>query len=199
MTNKNQSDSERRRFFRIDDEISLEYDFINEEEYANAPAELEKIEKSSFSLSSIFATLNNEHAPTLNSIRTAEPEIAQYLDLLNKKIDYINAHLLEEEVNDLKENICTVNLSASGIAFKSQNNIPDNQPVKLRIILLPEKIGVTIYGRAQENLLSPEQKKMGITCIDFEHIRYADQELMIKHNLNKQMQQLRERNEDGIK
>lgn len=89
-----------------------------------------------------------------------------------------------------------VNLSASGIAFKCEEGLPDNQPVKLRIILLPEKIGVIIYGRVQDRLRSAEQIKDGVVCIDFEHIRYDDQELMIKHNLNKQMQLLRQRNEE---
>jgi len=198
MDKKEQTESERRRFFRIDDEVGLEYDLISEDEYKNAPQELEQIKQSAFSLSAEFATLNNEYNPTLNGIRNTHPEIAQYLELLNNKIDAISAHFLEEEIDDLEENTCMVNLSASGIAFKCEQNLSDNQPLKLRIILLPEKVGVFIYGRVQEKLRSAEQKKQGIVCVDFEHIRYDDQELMIKHNLNKQMQLLRQRNEDEV-
>ena len=198
MNNKNQTESERRRFFRIDDEVGLEYELISEEEYKNAPEELEQIKQSAFSLSAEFATLNNEFNPTLNGIRTTHPEIAQYLELLNNKIDSISTHFLEEEIDDLDENTYMVNISASGIAFKPEQDFTDNQPIKLRIILLPEKVGVFIYGRVQEKLRSPEQKKNGVVCIDFEHIRYDDQELMIKHNLNKQMQLLRQRNEEEL-
>lgn len=197
MTNiKNNTDSERRRFFRIDDEIGLEYDLITEEDYQNAPEELLQAKQTAFTLSAEFATLNNELSPVLNNIRTSYPEFAQYLEFLNNKIDAISSRLLEEEIDNLDDNICTANISASGIAFKCEQSPPDNQPLKLRIILLPEKIGVEIYGRVQEKLRSPEQKKNGIICIDFEHIRYEDQELMIKHNLNRQMQLLRERNEE---
>jgi len=198
MDKKELTESERRRFFRIDDEVGLEYDLISEDEYQNAPQELEQIKQSAFSLSAEFATLNNEYNPTLNGIRNTHPEIAQYLELLNNKIDAISTHFLEEEIDDLEENTCMVNLSASGIAFKCEQIFADNQPLKLRIILLPEKVGVFIYGRVQEKLRSAEQKKQGIVCVDFEHIRYDDQELMIKHNLNKQMQLLRQRNEDEL-
>jgi len=198
MDKKELTESERRRFFRIDDEVGLEYDLISEDEYQNAPQELEQIKQSAFSLSAEFATLNNEYNPTLNGIRNTHPEIAQYLELLNNKIDAISTHFLEEEIDGLEENTCMVNLSASGIAFKCEQIFADNQPLKLRIILLPEKVGVFIYGRVQEKLRSAEQKKQGIVCVDFEHIRYDDQELMIKHNLNKQMQLLRQRNEDEL-
>jgi len=195
---KEQSESERRRFFRIDDEVGFEYELISEEEYKTAPEELEKIKQTAFSLTAEFATLNNEFNPLLNSIRNSQPEIAQYMDLLNRKIDAISSKFLEEEIEGLEENTRMVNLSASGIAFKCKTGLADNQPLKLRIILLPEKIGVVIFGRVQDRLRSAEQKKNDIICIDFEHIRYDDQELMIKHNLNKQMQLLRQRNEEEL-
>jgi len=195
---KEQSENERRRFFRIDDEVGLEYDLISEEEYKTAPEELEQTKQTAFSLTAEFATLNNEFNPLLNSIRNTQPEIAQYMDLLNRKIDAISSKFLEEEIECLEENTRMVNLSASGIAFKCEEGLTDNQPVKLRIILLPEKIGVVIFGRVQDRLRSAEQKKNDIVCIDFEHIRYDDQELMIKHNLNKQMQLLRQRNEEEL-
>jgi len=164
MDKKEQPESERRRFFRIDDEVGLEYQLVSEEEYKNAPEELEKTKQSAFSLSADFATLNSEYSPALNSIRNTHPEIAQYLELLNNKIDSISAQLLEEEIDDLDENTCMVNLSASGIAFKCSETLTDNQPVKLRIVLLPEKIGVVIYGRAQHRLRSAEQKNKAL-CV----------------------------------
>lgn len=196
MTSDNQSENERRRFFRIDDEIGLEYELLSEEEYKKAPEELETIKQTPFSLSAEFATLNNDHYPLLNSIRNNDPDIAQYLELLNTKIDAINTQLLEEEVDDIEEHTYLVNLSASGIAFKCQEKLNDKQALKLSIILLPEKVGIVVYGRSEDKLRSAEQTKNDITCINFEHLRYDDQELMIKHNLNKQMQQLRQRNEE---
>jgi hypothetical protein len=193
----NDKDSnERRRYFRIEDEICLDYEVISDEEYSKAPEVLAQMMQSAFSLSASFAALNNEYNPLLNSIKHASPEIGQYLELLNRKIDSLGQQLLEEETPCDEGNAIEANLSASGIAFQCSEQLKDGQGMKLKIVLLPEKIGVILFGRVQHCLQSAEQKKDDIICIDFEHIRYDDQELIIKHNLNKQMQELRQRSED---
>ena len=190
-----ENENERRRFFRIDDEICLEYDLISEQDYSNAQVELAQIEQSAFSLSADFATLNYEYSPMLNSIRTTYPEIAQYIDVLNRKLDALSQHLLEDETPCDESTKQIVNISASGIAFDTKDTLKAQQPLRLRIILLPEKIGIVVFGR----VCSTSNKNKSQVSVDFEHIRHEDQELMIKHNLNKQMQALRQRSEDNEK
>ncbi|MCW9014768.1 MAG: PilZ domain-containing protein [Gammaproteobacteria bacterium] len=193
MTDKQDTNDERRRFFRIDDEVCLHYDKITENEYANAPAELTTLKQSGFALSADFATLNSEYNPILNSIRQTSAEIAQYFDLINRKLDALSQHLLEEEIPCPESDLRKVNISASGLAFESDEELADNQPLRIRLVLLPEKIGILVFGRVN-HCRTPETNNL--ICIDFEHIRYDDQELMIKHNLNKQMQELRQRSEN---
>jgi hypothetical protein len=192
MTDQTQ-DGERRRFFRIDDEVCLEYEIISEEEYLNAPQELEQVQQTSFGLSADFATMNFEYSPILNSIRSSNPEIAQYFDFLNRKMDALSQRLLERDIPCEESLRMTVNISASGIAFHSSKKLEDNQPLRIRLVLLPEKIGILVFGRVRHNHDREEDKEM--ISIDFEHLRYQDQELMIKHNLNKQMLELRQRSE----
>lgn len=196
MKNLEKNGAERRRFFRIDDEVYLDYELVTDEQYSNAPQELEDIENSAFSMTADFATLNYEYNPILNSIRSTSPDIAQYLELLNNKIDAISQQLLDEDSPFNNSDPVEVNISASGIAFKCNDDIKDNQGMRLKLVLLPEKIGIIVYGRVKHELQSKEQKQNNIICIDFEHIRYDDKELMIKHNLNKQMLELRKRSED---
>ncbi|MCW8955996.1 MAG: PilZ domain-containing protein [Gammaproteobacteria bacterium] len=187
------SDEERRRFFRIEDEICLEVSEVTEQEYQNAPDELVKVQQSAFALSATFATMNHNHIPMMNSIRTSFPEIAQYLDLMNRKIDSLSQHLLNEELLCSDKNKLKVNISASGIAFDSNQTYPLNQPLMLRLVLLPEKIGIEVFGRVVNIQSSADSSDITHISVDFEHIRDTDQELLIKHNLNKQMQELRER------
>ncbi len=187
------SDNERRRFFRIDDEVCLQYEIISDQEYQNAAAELEQVEQSSFGLSAGFASMNYEYNPILNSIKTAQPEIAQYLEFINRKLDALGQHLLEDDIPCQESDRQTVNISASGIGFNSDEDISKGQAMRIRLVLLPEKIGILVFGRVA-HLQKGEQGKT-LVCVDFEHIRYDDQELMIKHNLNRQMQELRQRSE----
>ncbi|TNF38444.1 MAG: hypothetical protein EP315_01330, partial [Gammaproteobacteria bacterium] len=55
--------TERRRFFRINDDVCLEYDLLSADEYSKAPEELENLRNTAFSMSAEFATLNNEFHP----------------------------------------------------------------------------------------------------------------------------------------
>ncbi len=182
------NESERRDFFRIDDEVYLELEAISEEEYNAAPETLKNLSDSSFSLSANFATLNNNIHPILNNIKQLYPDIGEYLDVLNSKIDSLSQHILYKNTNYDEKKVVAANISASGIQLKSQQVFELQQTMKIELVLLPEKIGVLIYGRVIKS-------KTGYLSITFEFLRPEDQELMIKHNLNKQMSELREKNE----
>jgi len=190
--NSNTND-ERREFFRIDDEIYLEVHVINNDEYDKAPEFLANLENDSFSLSADFATLNNNIHPILNNIKQTHPDIAQYLEIINKKIDSLGEHLLQTAINYDENKRITANLSASGIMFETKNSLNKDDLVKIEIVLFPEKIGVLVFGK----VVKSTAKNDGIRniSIEFAHIRNEDQELMIKHNLNKQMEDIREKND----
>lgn len=193
MTDQDKN-TERRRFFRINDDIFLEYDLLSENEYSNAQEELDAIKHTAFSMSAEFATLNNEFHPLLNNIKQNTPDIAQYLELLNQKIDALSQHLLEVQI-PLEDTKISANLSASGIAFRSDKIIHTGQGLRLRIVLFPEKIGIMVFGRVVHSDNEKGSSNEHLISVDFEHIRYEDQELMIKHNINKQIMELRQRSE----
>jgi len=134
MTNIDNDKDERRGFFRIDDEVYLEYEVVSEDEYSNAKQKLDEVNESTFELRANFATLNHDNNYLLNNIRRNSPEISQYLDLLNQKIDGLSQHLLESNTSSSEDNLVTVNVSASGIAFNTNENLDKNQAMKLRII-----------------------------------------------------------------
>ena len=181
------NDDERRNFFRIDDDIYLDMHVISEDEYGVAPTTLENLHESSFSLSADFATLNNNIHPILNNIKQLHPDIGDFLEVINSKIDSLSQHIMLKSTNFDKAKIINANISASGIQFKSHQDIDIKQAIKLELVLLPERIGVLVFGRVVD-------KKGELISIEFEFIRPEDQELMIKHNLNKQMSDLREKN-----
>lgn len=182
------NEDERRDFFRIDDEIYLDFEAITDDEYAAAPLTLKNLHESAFSLSANFATLNNNIHPILNNIKQLHPDIGEYLDVLNSKIDSLSQQMLYENSSFDQSKVISANLSASGIQFSSNKDYEPGQAIKLELVLLPEKIGILIFGRVVKF-------KDSSIAIEFEFLRPEDQELMIKHNLNKQMSDLREKND----
>jgi len=188
------STDERREFFRIEDDVYLELETISAEEYNSAEEVLANLHNDSFSLSADFATLNNNLHPVLNNIKQLHPDIAQYLELLNNKIDSLGELLLHKSSAYDENKRINANFSASGIKFESEAAHNEGDLIRLELVLFPEKIGVLVFGKIIKTTQSTEQKQ--IVSIEFEHIRTEDRELMIKHNLNKQMTDLREKNQN---
>jgi len=190
----NIKNDERRDFFRIEDEVYLELEIISADEYQTVPDILDNLHNDSFSLSADFATLKNSFHPVFNNIKQVHPEIAQYLELLNKKIDSLGELLLHKSSAYDENKRIKANISASGIMFETESMYTVGDLIRLEIVLFPEKIGVLIFGKVIKTGESANQKQN--LSIEFEHIRTEDQELMIKHNLNKQMLDLREKNDN---
>lgn len=188
------NENERRDFFRIEDDVYLDYEVISEEEYNAASETLANLNNSSFSLSADFATLNNNIHPVLNNIKQLHPEIGEYLEFINNKIDSLGQLLLCNETSFDENKVIPANISASGIMFETETSLQNDQLLKLELVLLPEKIGILIFGKVVKSNKIKEKNSVSVV---FEHIRYEDQELMIKHNLNKQMSDLRDKNDNN--
>lgn len=190
-----ENENERRQFFRIEDHICLEVDKVSADEFNDAEQELNGRSNEAFSVSADFVTLNNEFNHLLNKIKTSSPELSQYLELLNQKIDLLGHHLLDSELPCSEEDMIPVNLSASGIAFNHEQTFEPGQHLRLRMVLFPEKIGILAFGTVMD-CRDKEKNAAGYqVCVEINHIREQDQELMIKHNLNRQMEELRENSE----
>ncbi len=185
----NIKDEERRNFFRIDDEIYIDFQAISDDEYSTASDALKNLDDNAFNLSANFAAISSKNAPLLNNIKQLHPDVGEYLDTINKKLDSLSRHILYSSEEHKSQKKIPVNLSASGIQFETQKTFSPQQTMKLEIILLPEKVGLIVFGRVVDS-------KKGYLSVEFEHLRPEDQELMIKHNLSKQMAELRKKNDN---
>lgn len=187
-------EEERRRFFRIEDLMHLTYRVIDKDELTEKVDMLEKGLIEQFMVMSSLAAISADMAATLRKIESVEPDVAAYLRALDRKIDTIGRAFMVDEVTAGNSDATAVNVSASGIAFDTNENLPVGALVELKMLLLPSCTGVLTYGEVVAN--DNVDEKTGFSTqvrIDFTHLRDEDRDMLIKHAIKKQGDMLRER------
>ena len=183
-----QQPAERRRFCRIDDDIILRYRVIGMQE---TPADIENLDvclPNRLTLSSTFASTTQQMQPLLAKIQEQSLEIAEYLRLIDRKLDLVARAFLLQEINVEEEPICRVNLSAGGIGFYEENPLATGTTLELELILLPSYVGILVYGKVAYRKHEP-----GVVAglpfrigVEFCKLRERDRDLIANHVLSRE-------------
>jgi len=183
-----QQPAERRRFCRIDDDIILRYRVIGMQE---TPADIENLDvclPNRLTLSSTFASTTQQMQPLLAKIQEQSLEIAEYLRLIDRKLDLVARAFLLQEINVEEEPICRVNLSAGGIGFYEENPLAAGTTLELELILLPSYVGILVYGKVAYRKHEPDVVtglpfRIGV---EFCKLRERDRDLIANHVLSRE-------------
>lgn len=137
--------SERRRFFRIDDHVRLKYKVVTDlrhlpghrDDAIGRPRQV------------LLKDLERDFNSSLNALWQQDPLIAKALAQLNRKLDLLN---VGEEAGgvagtSLIAEPTQVNISACGIAFKVDENLPAGRLLDMNIALLPSEINLRLTAR----------------------------------------------------
>jgi len=196
MTDKKTIDTtdERRRFFRIEDLIHLTYRMIDKSVLEERVKRLDQGLVEQFMVMSSLSSITADMAATLRKIEISDPDLASYLKALDHKIDLIGKTFMIEEVSATANKAEPVNLSASGIAFNSNEIIAEGTAVEIKMMLLPSCSGILAYGEVVGNgKVEDDSGFQNQVRIDFTHLRDEDRDMLIKHVIKKQGDMLRER------
>ena len=179
---------ERRRFFRIDDTVGLKAERIDPKQVE------EKIEhfrqnRHEYSMLNDFNFQLDQHQADLRKISERMPELGRYLKVLQQQIDYLTEKLLpdDERFVDREQ---PVNISAQGIAFYSSESADPGDIIELHLKLHPSQHRIMVLARVIQCERDRKQEGQYRIALDFEHIREADRELLVKHVHGRQLQAL---------
>ena len=198
MSNFNLTDAkERRRFFRIDDAINLYYKVVDEQDVIAASKMSDDV-LSNCSLVTALDMLNQESRMLMFRVEKNEPEIAEYLKIMDSKINLL-AQAVMRQGNDFSEsNMFNTNISASGLAIEIEHSIGVGEYLEIKLLLTSCIAVILVYGRVvyckennQKNASMPYQ-----VGIDYINLNDQDREILIKHIVKRQMQQIREQKTD---
>ncbi len=194
--NNNTNAEERRRFFRIDDEVNLFYQKIDEKLILE-PSYLSDNILSNCSLSSALDMVSQDSSALLTRLERTQPEVADYLRLIETKIDLV-AQAIMLQGGQFKENTTrNANLSASGIAFEVEHELEQGDYLEIKMLLVHCMAVIVAYGKVVycKKSQSGVEQYPYLVGVDYVNMKDQDRELLIKHVVKKQLQQLRGKRE----
>ncbi|MCX8050166.1 MAG: PilZ domain-containing protein [Methylohalobius sp.] len=180
---------ERRRYFRIEDEIVLTYRPIAAEDMP-ASEQLTSRLVDQFSVTAALEYLGQESQVQLRRIQRDSPEVAKYLELLERKIELLAQAFMIHHNRLLHQPTCQVNLSASGIAFNTEQALTEGQILELKMVIPPALVGILTFGKVI--YCRPQGESDYRAGVDFLDLRAQDREFLIRHVVKRQLSLLRE-------
>jgi hypothetical protein len=192
------SPRERRRSYRVDDSVALHYRVLDAQGAARVRAELEAGEAGPEPLGAELALTAWHVERGLAGIEEAQPQVAECLRLLNRRLDALAAAVAraDPELGALPRR--DVELSADGVRFASREPIPPGTPLELRLLLLPAPAALRALGRVvrASTCGGGDTTLPHHVAVDLEVLRGSDRELLARHVRQREAELLRARRAD---
>lgn len=189
---------DRRRYFRINDKVSLKYRVV---QGMDIDAEIIRTEHEQNTLAEMKNAFNCIEAKIMSKMTLIEetnPLVAEILGLFDKKLSLMESMILHK---DDQENSITdtqnVNLSASGMSFESNTPINEDVNLKMELILFPEYQFIPLYARVIDckKKMDDNLYRFNI-AVNFIGISESDQETIMQHVLSRQAATLKKERDE---
>jgi len=190
----NNTVDDRRSFFRIDDEVNLIYKKIDQQAIYAASMVTEDL-LSSCSLVSTLDVLDQESRLIMHRIEKNEPEIAEYLKVMDSKISILAQAVMMQDKEFSENNLRNANISATGLAFEVDEPVNEGDFLEIKLLLTSCLSIIVIYGKVvycKENTQQRADARPYHIAIEYINLKEQDREVLIKHVVKRQMQQIRD-------
>ena len=190
---------ERREYFRIEDEIALDYRVISQ---AEADQLLQRIRSrlvDRFTAASSFAATTRQMAHVIHKVQTESPELARCLQAIDNKLNMIAQLFVSEEMELNEQPTREVSLSAGGVAFRAQHELKVGSTLELRMVLFPSLVGILTISRVVhcERMNDGNTQFPWQVAVEYDYLRETDRELLVRHIMAKETEQLRARRSEN--
>lgn len=181
-----QEEDERREYYRIADMIALEFTPLASPEAFDTEAAPDG--DPLFDLLGDLHVLDFESQHLLRLITERDRTLAGYLKAINKRIDVLGQAVARHMLSDLGTPQ-PVTLSEGGVSFTSELPVEVGGYLSLRIVLLPQPLGLRLRGRVVHCRGQADGRwEIGT---EFDSLPDAQRQLLARHILQKQAQERR--------
>lgn len=187
------SHSDERNFFRIDDEVYLEFRVLTEVPRDKGKMPSSRRDVRGNDVLSDLTAVNAQIHPLIEGIKQTNTAVARCLEAINKKVDLLAKAVSKtgEPFKAVKPNK-KVNLSAGGVSFNVGTELLPNTPVEVRLAVASSNLIVTAYGEVTHCVRDgkdPDQPfRVGIK---FPALSVAERQALFAHVLGRHTEKLR--------
>ena len=176
------NDADRREYYRIEDMIALEITPLSALEAASS----EVLQDASplFNLLSELHLSEFESQHLLRQISERDRALSSYLKTLNKRVELLSQIVAQTVLGKIGEPQ-PVQLSEAGIAFHHPHAYPAGSHLSIKLVLMPQALGLLLRARVSECLAQGAGYKIDT---EFESITDTQRQLLARYILQKQAQ-----------
>lgn len=176
---------ERRRYFRIEDNVSFTVTAIDQGE-VQAQIDLFWNDQKAYALRHQFNHQLEQHLADFRMIEKNTPELARYLTVLQTQLNSLTAKIIPEQTS-VADDTQKVNLSAQGMAFMAEQKLTVGDTIELNLKLLSTGQILKIFAEVVDVEQVSGQFRISL---DFAHIYESDQDLLVKRIHARQLQDI---------
>lgn len=143
---------ERRAYFRLTDSVYFEYRVCSGDELEGFRNGGFQIPAAPDDTQTQLGFINRQINPLLGGIREANPEIAQFLDGMNRKLDLLVDQLFFNQFskpNDSLTAVRTIDISEFGLSFSAKEALSAGEFIYARLVIVNFRLGLETYAEVK--------------------------------------------------
>ncbi len=177
------TDTDRRRFCRVTDDIYLEFLALKETEVESAISEFNDQARQHFNPINQLQAISARSESLLEAINKSNPELAEYLATIEERLQLLAHAVAQDQVGVPIVPNESVNISAGGLSFSCEHPLDVGSLIEFSIIIAPSylhisALGAVVYCRRDETNDPTYPYRIGA---EFSHIHDDDRDALNQH------------------
>ncbi len=125
-------------------------------------------------------------------VEKESPEVARYFAHIEAKINLLAHHFMMSTDKLFVQSTQLVSISGSGIAFTADESLNKDDVIEIKFILQPSLTTIKTFAKVVS--CKPEKNQFRV-AVEYNGLNDEDRDLLIRHVVKKQMNDIREQND----
>lgn len=192
MSSKFDIENDKRHFFRVDDLTLIKHKVLDTDDAPVANEHAYQQRKKRLTLKARFESMTREMRPIHKMIAANNSKVAQYLSMIDEKLDMISDCLVRSEIEEMEEAIPQeVNLGAGGVSFCSHTPVMIGSVLEMELVLLPDNNVIFSLAKVvtcAKNETGSGDKNSYRIAVQFQDMDERVRDLISRHVIKKEIE-----------